>query len=114
MPRVDRGDYNVNSAHWLTLKMKTIEQSHGYSSLLPLDFVATESYDQLLQNAHTIAALNGVPTGVEETTFDLLDTLRTHDEKTAKECLQTLPLALQVGDILGNFTVLNLTMSPFG
>lgn len=70
---------------------------------MPIHDIASASYDDLQQNAHDIATLLGITAETTKPTFHLLDLLEEYDTKTAKECLQSLPLAVQVGNILGEF-----------
>ncbi len=70
---------------------------------LQIDRIGASSHDRLLRHASSLACQIGLNTETADITFDLLEKLREHDEKTAKESLQTLPLALAVGKAIENF-----------
>lgn len=58
-------------------------------------------YEELLSSAKTLGA--AVPYPVYNTTLSLLGDLRVFDDRTARESLQALPLALAAADVLLEF-----------
>jgi putative nucleotidyltransferase with HDIG domain len=68
-----------------------------------VDLVAKEDYEQLLEDAHKLGQNNDVSLHHENKAFWLIRQLGHHDSKTAKESLQTLPLAIDVGVTIGEF-----------
>lgn len=70
---------------------------------LQIDQIGASSHESLLRCASSLACQAGLDDETVGMTFDLLEKLQEHDEKTAKESLQTLPLALAVGKTIGEF-----------
>lgn len=77
---------------------------------ITINDVAETSYDDLFKHAELVGKFCGVQDCVRMTTLQLLDQLREHDEKTAKESLQALPLALQAGESIGYFYNIKVNM----
>lgn len=81
--------------------MTTIEQTPYEIPFV--DYVGQRSYDDLLQDARIIALQNNIDNLFVDTTLDLLDDLRLHDEEVAIGGLRTLPIALEIADEISGF-----------
>lgn len=78
------------------------DYSHAIDQLATSQ-LADQDYATLLEQSKSIALALAVPQSLQETVFRLLAQLHQHDQKTAKECLQALPLALKVAQIYSQF-----------
>lgn len=67
------------------------------------EVIGAKLYSELVSDAVGLATELKIDYEVYRTTFTLLDKLKDHDLKTAKESLQTLPLALAAAESLGEF-----------
>ncbi|MDZ7744593.1 MAG: HDIG domain-containing protein [Candidatus Saccharibacteria bacterium] len=62
--------------------------------------IAEKNYAELLDDSRSLAIEIGVDQHTYVTTFELLEKLRQFDEQTARESLQTLPLALKTAQAI--------------
>ncbi len=69
-------------------------EQHHFEALSP-EQIADKSYEQLLDDALQIGQALGVSETLQAVTIELLAELKNHDEQTARESLQTLPLAVR-------------------
>lgn len=81
------------------------------ASILEADLLAQKSYDQLLKHAKHLGSSLAVPLELLDTTLELLSRLRSFDEQTAKESIQSLGLALGVAGVYQTFYTQPVEMS---
>ncbi|GEM_PF-4207345 len=74
-----------------------------YSGVQGTSIPSNSSFEQLFEQARQLASKFGVPQETTTTSYELLDRLSAFDRQTAKESLQTLPLAIEVGQVVGEY-----------
>lgn len=89
--------------------MTTIEQTTYEMPFV--DYVGQRSYDDLLQYAKTIAIQNNFDDIFVNTTFNILEELKLHDEDVAIGGLRTMPIALEIADEISGFYDKNIDKS---